>query len=138
MDSFKTRLPIDETVVDFGQIVFVDGIAYSHYFVSGVMGRPVASARALIAKKGMSCTMGHTHLRDEASMTKPTGERIRGLIAGSFQDKDHESFAGDQVDDLWYKGLFHKHNVYNGGYDLEELSVERLEQMYAGQLELRA
>lgn len=130
MDVFKTRLNIKEHVIDFKAMAVVDGVAYSHYFVSGVMGRPVASARALITKKCMSATMGHVHTVDVASTTKPTGEAIRGLIAGSFHDPDHESFAGPQVDNIWWNGLFMKHDVFNGGYDLEEISAKRLMKKY--------
>ena len=130
MDSFKTRLDLKETVVPFNEYIIIDGIAYSHYFVSGSMGRPFASARAMIAKRAMSCTMGHTHGLDMDIITKPTGELIRGLICGSFHDKDHKSFAGTQVDNIWWNGVIHKHNVRNGDYDLEEISIYRLEKMY--------
>ena len=133
MSNFKTKLAMDEVVVDFGDIIFIDDVAYSHYFVSGVMGRPFASARALVGKKCMSCTMGHTHILDSAFMTKPNGDRVRGLIAGSFHDPEHKSFAGTQVDELWFNGLIHKRNVLNGDYDMEEISVERLQKMYTVQ-----
>ena len=130
MKNFHTKLKIDEEVVDFGDIVFVDDVAYSHYFVSGVMGRPMASAKMLVGKKCMSCTMGHVHTLDSAFMVKPTGEKARGLIAGSFHDPDHKSFAGTQVDDIWWNGLIHKKNVFNGDYDLTEISITQLQQMY--------
>jgi hypothetical protein len=115
MDSFKTRLDIDETIVNFGDVIFIDDIAYSHYFVSGVMGRPFNSAKLLVGKKCMSCTMGHTHTLDSAFLTKPDGTRVRGLIAGSYHDPDHQSFAGTQVDELWYNA---------------EFSINRLQKMY--------
>jgi predicted MPP superfamily phosphohydrolase len=38
-------------VHDFLDVVVVDGIAYSHYFASGVMGRPVTSATSSHYKK---------------------------------------------------------------------------------------
>jgi len=43
----------------FLEVVHVDGVAYSHYFTSGVLGRPVTSSRALLTKKHQSCVMGH-------------------------------------------------------------------------------
>ncbi len=130
MDSFKTKLPIKETVVDFMDFIIIDGVAYSHYFVSGAMGRPFATARTMLARRAMSTTMGHTHMFDTHTITRPTGENLRGLIAGSFHDPEHVSFAGVQVDQLWYNGLFHKHDVFMGDYDLEELSIARLQRMY--------
>lgn len=130
MSDFKTRTEAKETTIPFLSSGMVDGILYSHYFVSGVMGRPVSSARALIMKKGTSCTMGHTHTLETHSMAKPMGGLARGLICGSFHDKEHESFAGPQVDDLWWNGLIYKHNVFNGDYDHEEISIHRLERLY--------
>jgi hypothetical protein len=41
-------------VIPFLEPVIIDDIVYSHYFTSGVMGRPVTSARALLVKKHMS------------------------------------------------------------------------------------
>ena len=43
----------------FLEVVTIDGIAYSHYFTSGVLGRPVTSAQMLLTKKHMSCFAGH-------------------------------------------------------------------------------
>lgn len=132
MDSFNTRLDIDERVIDFLNFAVIDDIAYSHYFVSGTQGRPFASARAMLAKKGMSCTMGHSHVLDFANFVKPTGEMCRGLICGSYHDPDYASFAGPQVDLVWFNGLIYKHHVLNGDYDHEELSTRRLMKMFEG------
>ena len=130
MDVFKNRLGLKETVVPFMEFVMIDDVAYSHYFVSGAMARPFASARTMLGKRAISCTMGHSHGLDTAMITKPTGEMIRALIAGSFHDPDHASFAGVQVDNIWWNGLIHKHDVLKGDYDLEEVSIERLQRMY--------
>lgn len=130
MSDFNTKLPLKEEVIDFMNYTILDGICYSHYFVSGTMGRPFASARAMLSKRAMSCTMGHNHGLDAALLTKPTGDLIRGLIAGSFHDPDHASFAGPQVDNIWWNGVIHKHGVRNGDYDMEEISIRRLQRMY--------
>lgn len=130
MDDFRTRQDVQEHVIDYLDFDVVDGVGYSHFFVSGVQGRPASSARAMISKKGMSCTMGHVHTLDYAVMKKPTGEIIRGVFCGSFHDRDHKSFAGAQVDNVWWNGVIYKHNVINGDYDVEEVSVERLERIY--------
>jgi len=130
MDDFNTRLDINEEIIPYLDHGIVDNIAYSHFFVSGVQGRACASANAMINKKGMSCTMGHTHVLDHAIRVKPTGEMFRGLICGSFHDPDHVGFAGAQVDAVWWNGIIHKRNVKNGSYDLEEISVEQLLENY--------
>lgn len=131
MNDFTTKLPLPEVIVDFMDVIEIDGIHYSHYFVSGVKGLPASSARALLAKKLTSCTMGHTHTLDSAVGVRPNGSKVRSLICGSFHDKDHSSFAGPQVDAVWYNGLFLKHNVKDGDYDLEEWSIDRLEKHFS-------
>ena len=80
--------------------------------------------------------MGHTHVLDHAMLTKPTGSMIRGLVCGSFHDPEHKGFAGVQADHLWWNGLIHKHNVFKGDYDMEEVSINRLESMYSPQKNL--
>ena len=130
MDDFRTRLPISETFVDFLDTIVVDGIVYSHYFISGVMGRPVSSAKVLLQKAQTSCTMGHTHLLDGADGDRPDGSRTRALICGSYHDPDHRGFGGPQVDTKYWNGLILKHNVHQGNYDREEISVSRLQRRY--------
>jgi len=46
-------------VVPFLDVAVIDGIAYSHYFTTGLMGRPVTTAQACLTKKHMSCIQGH-------------------------------------------------------------------------------
>ena len=126
MEVFATRHEINETVVPYMDWLTVDGVAYSHVWVSGVMCRSVPNAKAILAKKGVSATMGHTHTLDTASLTKPDGSRIRGLVAGAFLDPEFKGFGGVQVDQIYWSGIIHKHNVVNGDYDMAEISVERL------------
>lgn len=131
MNDFRTRLNINEHVTNYLDFAVIDNIAYSHLFVSGTMGRPAASARAMLQKKNMSCTMGHTHVLDHAISSKPTGELCRALVAGSFHDPDYSSFAGTQVDLIWWNGVLMKHGVLNGSYDLEEVNIKRLQRAYS-------
>ena len=49
-------LPYNEwEVVPFLNVININGINYSHYFTSGVMGRPIGNARLLLQKKHQSC-----------------------------------------------------------------------------------
>jgi len=131
MNAFNTRQDINEIVVPYMDFIRVDGIHYSHVWASGVMGRPVPNAKAILAKKGVSATMGHSHTLDSATMTKPDGTAIRGLIAGCFLDPEYQGFGGPQVDRMYWSGILHKHDVQDGDYDLEEISIERLLRQYA-------
>ena len=69
-------------VHNFLDVAVVNGIAYSHYFTSGVMGRPVSSPNLMLQKKHMSCIMGHVQDRGIAYSKKADGSRITGMFAG--------------------------------------------------------
>jgi hypothetical protein len=115
----------------FLDIVNVDGINYSHYFTSGVMGRPIGgehAAHTLITKKLSSCTQGHSHLFDYTSKTSADGRKIHGCVVGVYQDYDAD-FAGP-ANALWDRGVVVKRNVQNGSYDLEKISLEQLKRAY--------
>lgn len=118
-------------VYQFLDKVNIDDIIYSHYFISGVMARPISGenpALALINKHHMSCTAGHSHIYDVALRTRADGSPIRGLVAGCFLDH-YEDYAGP-ANELWWKGVFIKTNVHNGTYDLQEISLKELEKRY--------
>ena len=109
----------------------IDGILYSHYFVTGVAGKPSTSLNsgcAYLSKFHRSVTQGHSHLFDYC--TKPTadGSRINALTAGCFLDSNLE-WAG-QANKLWWRGVFIKYNVEDGNYDLEAISLDRLRKEY--------
>jgi hypothetical protein len=112
----------------FKDIVNVDGINYSHYFVSGVLGRPVPNATQLLQKKLESCTMGHHHTFDLSRGTTASGRKVNALICGVFQDYDAD-FAGPS-NQLWDRGVCIKRNVEAGNYDLEWVSLKRLKEVY--------
>lgn len=109
----------------------IDGIHYAHYFVSGVMGKPIGGehpAYSLITKKFTSCTCGHIHTTDYAIRTEVDGKRIHGLVAGVYQD--YESSWAGEVNKLWWRGVIVKRNVDNGAYDPEWISIEALKKTY--------
>lgn len=119
-------------VIPFLETVTIDGICYSHYFTSGVMGRPVSSARALVAKKHMSCTMGHVQ-SSEIDMTQRRGDGVPliGLFAGVYCQHD-EGYLGPQGNRL-HRQLWMKHEVNDGFYYPMPVSLEYLKKKYGGQ-----
>lgn len=108
-----------------------DGVSFAHFFVSGVMGRPIGgehSAYSLITKNFTSCVAAHSHTVDYAVRTDTQGKKIMGLVAGVYQDYDSD-WAG-HVNDLWWRGCVILHNVDNGTYDPQFVSIEQLEREY--------
>lgn len=109
----------------------INGIHYAHYFISGILGRPVGGehpAYSLVTKQLNSCVAGHSHLLDYCRRTGADGLAIQGLVAGCFQDY-RADWAG-RSNDLWWRGLCVLDNVDNGQYDLKTISLKTLEKEY--------
>lgn len=113
---------------DFLAPVVVDGICYSHYFTSGVMGRPVSSAKLLIQKKMMSCVMGHVQDREIAYARKADGSHVTGLFAGIFYVHD-EDYLTPQTNGSW-SGIWMFHDVNDGAFHEQPISIESLRRKY--------
>lgn len=111
--------------------ITIDGIAYAHYFVSGVAGRPVGGenpATTLITKKLSSATQGHLHLADWSTRMAVNGKRLMGCFVGCYQDYPSD-WAGNCAK-LWWSGVVIKRNVEDGCYDPEFISIARLKKEY--------
>jgi hypothetical protein len=110
----------------------VEGIEFSHFMVSGILGRPISSEHlgyTLLTKKFGSCVIGHTHTLDYSIRVKGDGNFIHGLASGCFIDYKTD-WAG-KAEDYWWKGLILLKNVNNGSFDLETISIERLRKEYS-------
>jgi len=108
--------------------VVIDGIAYCHFFTSGVMGRPVASATALLTKRHQSAVMGHVQQRGIAYANKADGSQITGLFAGSFYQHD-EDYLYSQGNKHW-RGIWMLHEVHDGSFDEMPVSLSYLKRKY--------
>jgi len=99
--------------------LILDGITYQHYFVSGVMGRPISGESpglALIRKTLTSTISGHSHILDMAHRTDPHGKAIWGIHAGCFLAEDQwEDYAGP-ANKLWKRGILVLNGVQNGDF----------------------
>ncbi len=93
-------LDADWEVHDFLKVVVIDGVAYSHYMVSGSMGRPIGTAQQMVNKTHMSCVVGHQQGRQVAYGRKADGSSITCIIAGSCYDHN-EDYMGIQGNKHW-------------------------------------
>lgn len=120
--------------IPYKSIGFVEGFAVSHYFVSGLMGRPVGgenAAKALLAKQGMSCIAGHSHLLDVAVRTKADGQKMMGLIAGCYVHPGMVEGWNANTACLWWNGVVMLRGVENGwAEDFQAISQRQLEEWY--------
>lgn len=113
-------------------IINIDGVNYAHFFISGVMGRPIGGehpATSLLAKQYESCTAGHLHLADWSVRSRPDGHKIMGCLAGSYLD--YETDWAGKVNHLWWNGVVIKRNVSEGTYDPEFVSLGQLKGVYS-------
>ena len=117
-------------VYDFLDVVVIDQIAYAHYFTSGIMGRPVSSARNMLSKKMMSCIMGHVQDRDIAYGRRADGTNILGLFSGIYYQHD-EDYLTPQTNSSW-RGIWMLNEVANGGCDELPVSMNYLRNKYQG------
>jgi hypothetical protein len=115
-------------VYPFLQPVVVDGIAYCHYFPSGVMGKPTTSARMLLNKHHMSCFAGHQQGRDIAYAKRADGKKLTAIIAGSCYLHD-EDYLNPQTNDHW-RGVYMLHEVNDGQFDEMPVSLSFLKERY--------
>jgi hypothetical protein len=104
------------------------GINFSHYFTSGVLGRPVSSARALLTKKHTSAVMGHVQKRDIAYDYTADGKQITGIFVGTFYQHD-ESYLNPQTNKHW-RGIWMLHDCKDGEFDEMPLSMKFLKERY--------
>ncbi len=116
-------------VYPFLDVVVIDGIAYSHYFTSGLLGRPVATAQTCLSKKHMSCIQGHQQGLQIATGYRADGAAITCVIAGSCYEHN-EDYLGPQGNNHW-RGALMLHEVDNGSFDLMNISLKWLKNKYA-------
>jgi hypothetical protein len=118
----------DWEVMPFLQVECIDGIAYSHYFTSGVMGRPITTAQALLNKKHMSCFAGHQQGRQIAYSRRADGKEMTAIICGSFYEHD-EDYLGPQGNQH-FRGAYMLHEVSDGAFDEMAVSLRYLKENY--------
>lgn len=115
------------TCIPFLQPITIGGVAFNHYFPSGVMGRPHVTAQALLTgKKGvhMSAFAGHQQGRDIAYAKRGDGVQMTAIISGSFYQHD-ESYLSPFTNGHW-RGTYFLNEVRDGAFDEMALSVNYL------------
>ena len=114
--------------VAFLDVIVIDGIAYSHYFTTGLMGRPVTTASACIAKKHMSCIQGHQQGLQIATAYNAEGRNLTSIIAGSCYEHN-EDYMSSQGNKHW-RGFLMLHDVKDGEFDLMPVSLSYINKKY--------
>jgi hypothetical protein len=116
-------------VFNFLEPVVIDGVVYCHYLVSGVMGRPIGTAAAMVSKVHQSAVVGHQQGRQVAYGRRADGSNITCIIAGSCYLHD-EDYMGHQGNKHW-RGILMLHEVSYGHFDEMFVSLDYLRKNYA-------
>lgn len=117
-------------VHDFLNVVVVSGIAFSHYFITGVAGRPCSTAAVQLNKKHMSCISGHQQGLQIATGYRGDGIRLTSIIAGSCYEHD-EDYMGPQGNKHWRGILMLNDVTIDGEFDLMPVSLRYLQERYS-------
>lgn len=119
-------------VIPFLEPITIGGISFCHYFTSGVMGRPVSSARALVMKKHMSCVMGHVQASEiDMSQRRADGTPLLGLFAGIYTPYD-EAYLNPQSNKQ-HRQVWMLQEVEDGFAYPQPISIEFLRNKYGNQ-----
>lgn len=115
-------------VFPFLQPIVVGGIAFCHYFPSGIMGRPITTARALLNKLHMSAIAGHQQGRDIAYGKRADGVEMTAIISGSFY-QHAEEYLSPFTNNHW-RGMYLLHEANNGSFNEMALSISYFQRRF--------
>ena len=116
-------------VYPFLQPVVIEGVAFCHYFPSGVMGRPITTARAILNKMHMSAFAGHQQGRDVAYSKRADGRALTAIISGSFY-QHQEEYLSPFTNQHW-RGAVVLNQVKDGSFDEMMISIDYLLRKYS-------
>ena len=99
--------------------VCIDNISYCHYYVSGLMSRPIGGenqAKTMCNKLHASAVAGHSHIFDHSERAIINGTKIFGLSAGCFVHPDYHEEWSVATRQLWWRGIVMLEEVDGEGY----------------------
>jgi hypothetical protein len=120
-------------VVPFLEDFSIGGIAASHYFVTGVMGKSIGGdypAANLLRRQYQSAVMGHSHVWDIA--IRKGSRKLFGLVAGCYLDPTQKEEYAGPAQGMWTSGVTLLRDVRqgfpHGGWEF--IPVTTLEKAY--------
>ena len=115
-------------VTPFLQPRVIDGIAYCHYFVSGVLSRAISGVNIgarLLAMQNMSCIQAHNHTFDYSEKPKADGGKVMGMTVGCyFTHREEWARAANQ---LYWRGLVLVTDVAKGYGEMKKYGMKEVE-----------
>lgn len=122
-----------DLIVPFKEMVVREETAFSHYFASGVMGRPIGgvhTAASLINKNLMSSIQGHSHTFDHSIRTRADGVKLHGMSIGCFVHEEYNESWCRNARHLWWSGLVVLENMNKGDFNFRTIQQKTLLEKY--------
>jgi hypothetical protein len=113
---------------EFLQPISIGGVAFCHYFPSGIRGMPITTAQALLTKLHMSAFAGHQQDRQIAYGKRADGAGMTAIISGSFYTHSY-SYLSPFTNRHW-RGMWLLHQVKGGEMDEMAVSVDFLKRKF--------
>lgn len=131
-NELKELVDLPRLIVNYGfnvhpflKPVEIEGVHFVHYAYNAMSGKPIGgTAEYRLNKLKLSFVQGHEQTFKYAQEYLNDGRKISALVGGScyLHDEGYKGFQGNNH----FRGCFKLHNVHDGMYDLEQVSVERL------------
>lgn len=117
-------------VHDFLTPVEIDGVTYIHFVPNMGNGKPMggASMDTRLKNIGYSFSQGHQQVHMTGLRALTNGTIHRGLVSGTCYLHD-EDYRGKTGNTSW-RGIIVKHEVFDGNYDIMEVSLDYLCRKY--------
>lgn len=122
-----------QKVVPFKEELVYQGIVFSHYFASGIMGRPIGgryAAQRMTDSKFMPAVAGHSH-ELKVSVERKGNKFVTGIVAGCYINPRYNSDWCRNTRHLWWNGVTILTGVQRGEWDhMEFITQKRLKETY--------
>lgn len=115
----------------FLEIVWIDGVAFSHYFSNPHSGTPVGgTVQNRLTKIGASFVQGHVQGIDYGTKIMGSGRTLTGVVAGSFY-VHREKYRGNQGQ-RHFRGLVACNELHHGEFYPMAITADFLCRKYEG------
>lgn len=117
---------------NFGEIVTIENIDFSHYFKGKGRQMPLAGKNLpyrLIQERKRSSVQGHSHLWGYYTEKNEVGGSLCSLVAGCYFGH-WEGYAGND-NNMWWRGLTLLTNVVDGHFDVKQYSYQEIKNAFS-------
>lgn len=116
-------------VHEFLQPVSIGGVAFCHYYPSGIMGKAITRAAKILSTLHMSAVAGHLPGKDIAFSRRADGGSLAAIIAGSFYQHEYRHLS--PFTNAHWRGMLMMHEVKDGAFDEMFVSMNFLKRSFA-------